>query len=185
MLRDTIHYQVHNNRLYVEQSEKGFFIGVYSPAGELVQQIQHNLPGPVLTKRYKKESLENLRTDQLISRLIKSSGGWENFKKKATFTFPENFPAIKDLVVDGDRVYISTFICKQGKEKWVVMDLQGKLPEVAYLPIPTQSSFTVRSMGRENRFFAINKQHFYYLTEDEDNEIWQLHREPIIIVNKK
>ena len=179
MVRDTIHYQVHSDRLYVEESEGGFRIGVYSGKGERIKRIKHERPGRKLTGADRDAILEDLRADNMISRIIKSQGGWVNFKKQATFTFPETFPAIKDLLVDGDKLYVLTFHHRESREEWVVLDLNGRVLGVAYLPKPRQSSFTLRSLGRENRFFAIADSTFYYLMEDDENEVWALHREKI------
>jgi hypothetical protein len=179
MVRDTIHYQVHNDRLYVEESEGGFRIGVYSSQGERVKRIKHERPGRKLIGADRDAILEDLRVDNMISRIIKSQGGWANFKKQATFTFPETFPAIRDLLVDGDRLYALTYNYRENGEEWVVLDLNGRILGVACLPKPRQSSFTLRSLGRENRFFAIADNTYYYLVEDEEKEMWELHRQKI------
>ena len=175
MVRDTIHFEVYNDKIYVEESDKGFFIEVFDSKGNRLYEIKKNFAAPKVTKNDKKAIFNNLKKDNLIAVVARREGGWDEFAKKGTFTYPAAFPHIRDIKITNDKIYVSTFERKDNKEKCMIMDLKGKIIGTSYLPITGQSSFLARSMGKDNRFYGIADNKFYYLKENEDEELWELH----------
>lgn len=43
-------------------------------------------------------------------------GGWDKFKKTAKFSYPKNFPAIQDIMVQEDKIYINTYEMKDNND---------------------------------------------------------------------
>ncbi len=179
MVRDTIHFEVYNDKIYVEESDKGFYIEVFDGKGNRLYEIKKNFAAPKVTANDKKAIFNNLKKDNLIAVVARSEGGWDEFAKKGTFTYPTAFPHIQDIKITNDKIYVSTFERKDNKEKCIIMDLKGNIIGTSYLPITGQSSFTTRTMGKDNRFYGITDNKFYYLKENEDEEVWELHASEI------
>ena len=175
MVTDTIHFAVYKDKIYAENSERGFLIDVFNSKGNRLFNIKRNFKSQKITENDKKIILKNLKEDNMVMMMIQGSGGWENFKKSMNFIYPETFPQIQDIIVDNNKIYVSTFEKKGEKEKYIIMDLNGKMIKTIYLPIPQQTSFTSQTIGRGNRLYGISNSKFYYLIENEDNEEWELH----------
>jgi hypothetical protein len=175
MVRDTIHFEVYNDKIYVEESDKGFFIEIFDSSGNRLYEIKKNFDAPKVTENDKKAIFNNLKMDNLIAVVARREGGWDEFAKKGTFTYPAAFPHIQDIKIVNDKIYVSTFEHKDNKEKCMIMDLKGNIIGSSYLPVTGESSFLARSMGKDNRFYGISNNKFYYLKENEDEEVWELH----------
>lgn len=175
LLRDAIHFCVYKDKIYIEKSDKSFLIEVFDFGGNSLLQIRKSSDPPPVTAAVKKACMEDLKLDRVINSLAQREGGWDSFLKKGTFTFPPRFPHIKDLVVSDDKIYVSTFDRKDQKEKIIVMDLKGEILAAAYMPIPISSPYLARTMGRENRFYAIKDNKYYYLVLNEDEDNYELH----------
>lgn len=175
MVRDTIHFEVYEDKIYVEESDKGFFIEVFDSKGNRLYEIKKNSAAPKITDKDKKAIFNELKKDNLIAIVARREGGWDEFAKKGTFTYPAVFPPIRDIKISNDKIYVSTFERKENKEKCIIMDVKGNIIGTSYLPITGQSSFSARSMGKDNRFYGIADNKFYYLKENEDEELWELH----------
>lgn len=175
MVNDSLHFDVYKERIYVEESSRGFFIAVFDSKGNQLYTIKKNFVAPGITKKDKEALFGDLKADGLAKMMVQMKGGWENFKKSMHFIFPGTFPHIQDITVTDDKIYVSTYETKDKKEKYVVMDLKGNVLSTPFVPIPGKSSFTARTMGRDNRFYGIANGKFYYLEENEADEEWELH----------
>jgi hypothetical protein len=175
MIRDGINFSVYKNKIYVEKSEKQFLIEVFDSKGNSLLKINKKSDPPPVTEEIKKARFEDLKKDRIINGIAKREGGWDSFEKKGTFTYPDKFPHIQDMVVSDDKIYVSTYDAKNNKQKYIVMDLKGKVLNTTYMPIPQSSSFLAKTMGRENRFYGIADNKYYYLVENEENEEFELH----------
>ena len=175
MIRDTIHFAVYKDKIYVEESDKGFLIEVFDSKGNRLYEIKKNIAAPKITEKDKKAIFNNLTEDNLIAVIARREGGWDKFAKAGTFTYPAVFPHIRDIKITDDKIYVSTFEQKDNKEKYMIMDLKGNIIGTSYMPVTGQSSFSARSIGKDNRFYGIAGNKFYYLVENEDEEMWELH----------
>jgi hypothetical protein len=174
-LPDTIHYAIYKDKIYVEESKKGFVIGVFDNKGNPLYEIKKDFKSLVLTDKDRKEILNCLKEDPFFINVAKKMGGWENVEKSGNFVFPETFPAIRDILVVDGKIYTPTYERKDNKEKYVIMDLKGNVKRIVYLPVTIKSPFSARMSGRENRFYGIASDKFYYLVENVDNEEWEIH----------
>jgi hypothetical protein len=98
--------------------------------------------------------------------------------KQESFDRQKELIMVRDTIhfeIYNDKIYVSTFVRKDNKEKCIIMDLNGNIIGTSYLPITGQSSFSASSMGKNNRFYGIAGNKFYYLKENEDEEVWELH----------
>jgi hypothetical protein len=175
MAPDAIHFAVYKGRLYVENSAKGFVIDVYDNQGNLLYTIDKKILPLKYTKQHFEAGIQQLKDDDLIQMIIKSTGGWESFEKQTTFVSPDYLPTIQDITVQDDKIYILTYETEGEKEKHIIMDLKGKILQSLFLPMSKKTSYVNRSLGRDNRFYGYCGNNYYYLLENEDNEEWELH----------
>lgn len=175
MVTDSIHFDVHDDKIYVEESDNGFLIEVFDAAGARLSSIRKHCAPQKISEKDRAAIFENFKQDDFVRAIVRRQGGWENFKKSITFDYPETYPCIRDILVTGDKIYVSTYERKGDTEKYVVMDLAGETLSTPYLPIPQDSSFIARTMGRDNRFYGISGGKYYYLKENPEEEEWGLH----------
>jgi hypothetical protein len=175
MVLDSIHFDVYKNKIYIEKSTQGFQIAVFDSQGNLKMEIVKEIKAPVLTARDKRDLMESLKQDNLIKMMVEREGGWNNFKNKMNFIYPDKFPLIQDILVTDDKIYVATFHRKNRERQFIVMDQNGSILNTLFLPIPRESSYLTKAMGRDNRFYGIANQRYYYLIENPESEEWEIH----------
>ncbi|MCP4216283.1 MAG: hypothetical protein GY765_16665 [bacterium] len=176
MANDTIHFVVYRDKIYVEASNNGFVVNVFDSKGTKELEIKKNLDvRKSITGKDKEALFENLKNDRMISMVATKVGGWENFRKRMTLMYPDAFPLIKNIVVGNGKIYVSTNYTRGSKEKYVIMDMKGKIVSTVFLPIPGMSTFSARALGADNRFYSISNNKYYHLAENDTTEDWELH----------
>lgn len=170
IIPDSLNFWVHDNKIFVEESLKGFFIEVFDSEGEKLYEIKKDYKKIKITDAHKKDALERLKQDPLIK-----LQGWENIKRIFKFNFFDTFPAIKDIFVTENKIYIQTFNCESGKDEFVIMDLEGNLHKKIYLNPGHNPPVLVGMIGLGPKFYSIYKNKIYYLEEDEEEEMWELY----------
>ncbi|MFA9452731.1 MAG: hypothetical protein ACERK6_02350 [Candidatus Aminicenantaceae bacterium] len=162
MIPDSIHFQVHENNLYVEKSPEGFVIDVYDPVGRKIREIRREYEKRPVT------SADRLLCEQLLKEdpmMNIQEENWELFKTRTQLKYPESFPAIRDFVIADDRIYVQTFQSNEAGDEFLVLDLEGKLHRSVFLPKVREPGFTERMMGIGVRLFCINEGRYFYLKE--------------------
>jgi hypothetical protein len=175
MVIDSIHFAVYQDKIYIEKSKQGFCIAIFDSQGNLELEIKKDFKAPEISPKDKLEILENFKQDSLVKMMMEREGGWTNFKNKMNFNYPKNFPVIQDVLVVDNQIIVATYDRKNLKRKYILMDLKGTVLKTVYLPIPRESSYLTMAMGRDNRFYGIVNQKYYYLKENPDSEEWEIH----------
>jgi len=179
MVTDSIHVAVHEDKIFIEESVKGFIIEVFDSKGNALYKIKKEVPPLKVTAEDKDALLQELKDDELAKLQIKRAGGWDNFKTLLDFHYPDHYPPIRDMLIKNRKIYIRTFITQNEKEKYRILDLKGKDLKTVFLPKPMLASIITRIYSRTVRFFDISNDTYYYLAENEDDEEWELHSVPI------
>lgn len=175
MVIDSIHFDVYQNKIYIEKSGQGFSIAVFDHRGNPETEINKEFKPPEITALDKQKMLENFKQDPLVKMMAEREGGWNNFKKKMNFNYPATFPAIKDILVGDDQIVVATYHQQDNLQKYIFMDLRGTIQKTVFLPTPYRSSYLTQAMGRDNRFYGIVNNHYYYLVENQETENWEIH----------
>ena len=170
MLTDNPQFAVYKDHLYVETSNKGYVFEIYNLNGEKIKTLANMIKPVAINDKDKARTLNSLKNDKTIRAAAKDSGGWENFKKRYNFIFPEFFPMISDFVIDSNKIYIQTFEIKENKTKYIIMDLKGKIIKTVFLPTMADIPFTAILVGQVVRLFKIYNGKFYYLKDNEKDE---------------
>jgi hypothetical protein len=175
-VEDSIHFAVYDDKIFIEESRKGFVIEIFDANGNKISTIEKKDIQPLkFTEAHKKAIIEDIKSDPMV----KLTGGWQEAKKRININYPDTFPLIKDILAANNKIYIQTFKEKDNKVEYIVMDFKGKILKSRFLPKVIESTFFGRIMGRTTQFFDIENDKFYYLYEDEDEEEWEVHLEEI------
>ncbi len=167
---DGVNIAVDNNKLYIEESAKGFEISVFDLNGILQKRIKKSVPKIKFTDKYKEEGLNKIKNNPFIKQI-----GWDNFKKRAKIIHQDYIPFIQDMVVNNSKIYIKTYKTKGEKVEFLVLDNTGKELKKVFLPKPMETDFLSKLFGRFNRFYKFYNDTYYYLIENEEDEEWELH----------
>ena len=176
MMRDAIGFGVMDGRIYVEKSDLGFVIDVYEVDGSMVRRIEKDYTPLPLPAEYRRRIMETLRNDQLIRTIAEREGGWEAFKKKGTFTFPDYLPAIRDMKVRDGRIYVMVHTGKFEGAELRVLNTDGGVLKSRTVPFTPSPFFTANALGKNVRLWDVEGAYYYYLELDGDEEEWYLSR---------
>jgi len=172
---NSIHFQVYEDKILIEESPKGFVIEVFNSRGEKLYKISKNYKKIPVTRLEKKEAEELLSQDSFIKM---QPGGWEQIKKQWKINTLDSFPAIQAMVVADNKIYVQTFKKQLEREEYIIMDLKGNELKKVFLPAVRKSSFTEQMMGTGVKLFCISQNKFYYIVEKDE---WcELHTEVIV-----
>lgn len=184
LVGDGINFFVHQDRVYVEESPDGFIIEVFDAQGNKVDRIEKEYKKVKVTSALEKEALEHFLSVPAIRQAISRQGRdtvLDDLKRRSNFYYSDYLPPIKDIKFDGKAMYVKTVEKKDNKEKYLVMDLKGKVLKEVYLPEVQVESFFNLLQG-DKKFYAFYNNNFYYMKRvdiDDDEEEWEVHVEEI------
>jgi len=165
MVPDAIHYQVYQDKIFIEQSSKGFVIEVFDNHGVSLYSINKSYNEVKLSKGDHKELEEALRLDPMMNMEPES---WAKFKSQTKMIYPDAYPAIQDLLIADNKIYVQTFRRQNGKCQFLILDLKGKKLGEVYLPEARKPGFTEQMMGTGVRLFCIDLDKYYYIVEKDE-----------------
>ena len=168
LIPESLNFWVCENKIFIEESTKGFLIEVFDSNGVKLYQIEKKYERLKVSAENKEEIIEELKQDPRTK-----EQGWENIKQIINFTFADSFPPIQDIIVLDKKIYVKTFKKQGNKEEFLVMNLKGELQKSLYLPT-VKSRYLKQLAGLGPKFYSIENDKFYYLFENEEGE-WELH----------
>lgn len=159
---------VYNNKLYVEDSSRGFIIEIFNLSGNKINIIRKPYEKMSISAEFRKRTLGFIQNDSII----KAQGGWDAIKDKLSVDFPSEFPPIQEMNISGNRIYIQTYKEKSNNIEYIIMDLSGNILKRVYLPRFDDVTVTGKLLGA--RLHVIYNGKLYNVSEDEENECWVL-----------
>ncbi|MGD2088252.1 MAG: hypothetical protein PVH61_18890 [Candidatus Aminicenantes bacterium] len=181
MIPDALNFWVYDDKIFVEESPEGFLIEVFDYKGEKLYQIERKYEKTPVTEKYKTLAFNHLKQDFLHKKVNLfvpfhiMEAGWDEFKKWATLIYPDYLPPMRDIFVDNRKIYIQTFKRQDNKQEYIIMGLKGNMIKKVYLPVVQPSTFASEMVGLGLKFYAIDKDRFVYLVENEEEEEWEVH----------
>ncbi len=149
------------DKAYIADGRKGFHIEIYDLEGNRIKEIIKNVKPVKTGESQKRNRLNEVRRAPVI---IKR---WEQLKNR--IAFPEYLPLMRDIHLGEKNLFVKTWGIKDGREEYMVFDLDGNEITAIYLPAAMRFNYT----------FAGNT--FYYIKENEETGEWELYCEKRIV----
>lgn len=152
-------FQTNNNKLFLAW-ENEFVIHVFDEKGDKLYSINQAYSQLPITDDHKNRILEYYRTAPNTKQI------YELLKDQ--IYFPKLFPAIRNLIIIGEKIYVQTYKQEGKQAEFYLFDLKGKLMKKLMLPVRDQSPVLIYP-------YIIDEKKIYQLIENEDEEEWELH----------
>ncbi len=183
---DGINFCVLGERIFVEKSEEGPVVGIYDMNGDLIRNIVFREKKVSVTQSEKEKALDHYLSIPALFQAVKQRGKIEvvnELKNRGGLSYSEYLPSLEDIKTDGKSVFLKT-VLMNGPAKYYILDIEGKIKGKISLPEVKRETFFNILQG-DKKFYAFYNSNFYYLkegvSEDDDDEIWEVHR---VIINK-
>lgn len=146
------------DKIFIAQPNKGFYIDVFDKNGKKLYNIFKKVKKIKTEEKHKKFYMEEIRYFVGKERFQKAFRKGVFNKKMSKFV-----PPINNFWVLNNIIYIKTFDITDTREKYIVMDVKGKILKEVSLPKTYLEILT------------FNNNKFFYLIENEIDEEWVLH----------
>ncbi|MCP5053960.1 MAG: hypothetical protein GY940_42725 [bacterium] len=153
-----------DDKVFVIIGTEGFVIDVFDLSGNKLYRIKKDYPSIPVTDAYKKRTIHWFKNESPFKRFI-----GPNFP----INFRDNYPPLKDIEVDNNKIYAITNKEIDGKREIVVMDLKGTELKRVSLEFPEEGPYFPSGN------YAIRNDTLYTIVENEDDEQWELHIQEI------
>ncbi len=150
----------YKDRIYILTKKEDFCIELYDAQGKQISIIKRDYQRIKITEQHKQKLKEAFWSIPVVRKRI-------SHHKKRKYIFPEYFPAINDLYISDNTLYVKTFFTKNGKEEYILLDLNGKYLKEVYLPEAAR------------HYYAFKNNQFYFITENIDEEDWEFRMVPV------
>jgi hypothetical protein len=168
MIPDVLNFTVWDDRVFVEKSREGLVIDVFDSEGVTIGRIEHESERIRPTQEHKARAVEDIKSDPFVKRM-----GYEAFASLSRFVWPDALPAITDFVAADGKLYVRTPGTLEGRERWLVMDQEGRVTDRVLLPPVGGAPLMARLYGVS--YHAIDQGTLYFIKDDEATDEWELH----------
>jgi hypothetical protein len=156
------------DRLYLFSGRQDdFLVPVFDLEGNPLKPVKMEFSPPRWTEDFKREVLDWFKVQP-------------RFRARAhlvamVLEYPTYLPAIRNILVEDNRLYVQTYRKKKNLSLFFVFDKTAKPLNSLFLP--DQSRYPIKM--NPDITFTIHDNFFYYLRENADREQWELHRAPV------
>lgn len=156
------HNPCYKGNIFIAASNTDFVIDVFDHTGKKLQRISKDFVKEKIPQTFKDETHRWFKNESMYKQFY---DGIKDFIK-----FKEYFPAIRDILLADNTIYIVTH--KRKKDLWecILLDLKGKEIKRTFIPLSRYIPFTYYPP-----LCTIENRILYSLIEDEDEEEWKLH----------
>jgi hypothetical protein len=151
--------QCWGGKAFIADGRNGFHIEIYDLAGNKIKEIKKSMERVKTGESQRRNRINEARRARAVIRK------WHRIKNK--IQFPEFLPLMRDIHTTDKKLFIKTWGIKDGREEYVVFDLEGN--EITTVYLPTAMMY----------YYSIYNNTFYYVKENEEKEEWELHWEKI------
>lgn len=161
IFKDFFGYEVTSQFIIVGNTQKGFYFGIYDKYGKKIRTINPDYQKIAVTEEHKKDFHSRLKNQV---GLVRYKRAMRNFNP----IFPDYFPAYEFFSVSDNKIYASVYPVTNGRQKLLVFNCNGK----------KLNQHTIRTINTHQKFL-IRQSQYYYLKENTDQELWELHTEKL------
>lgn len=155
----------YKDRAYLAAGKEGFVIDVFDDNGTKMYRIKKEYESLKVPEEYEKKTRKWFQTNPNYRSF------WDFFKDR--ISFKTHCPAIREILVKDDRIYVLTYKERDGKSECIILDLKGNEKKRVFLSCPENLGMDFYPK------YDIHNRKFYTLVEDIDEEVWDLHITPI------
>jgi hypothetical protein len=168
MIHHTMDATIWGDRIYIYDSNRGFFIKVFDHTGKLLNTISHN------SERCKRITDEF--KEKTIAFLL-GNDPYDYYKKipKESFDFYTYYPPLESLRIAEDLLFATTYLEKDQGHEIVVMDKTGQIIKKIYPSLPSFKGY--KSMLAKD-LYAFHQNKLYQLIQNKTTGHWELHMDP-------
>ncbi len=159
-LEKALFMQATRDKIYIS-AEKDFVIDVFDKTGKKLFSIHQKYELLKFTDTHKEEILNYYKTHPDFKQYYEVI---KNF-----IQFPDEFQAIRNFFASDQKLYVQTFLIKDGKTEFYIFGSNGKFLKKVWLPI------AITLPLEQFQLFTIYNDKLYQLIENEDEEEWELH----------
>lgn len=141
--------------------ENNIIIKVLDTELKELYSVKYDAEKRKVTEEDKKDIIHFLKTNPATK---------DFFELLKPIHFPTYFPAIQNLFVTNNKIYIFTFNKKNEKEisEFLIFDIKGKFLKQGFFPLKMSSPILPYP-------YSIHEGYLYQMVEDVDEEEWALH----------
>ena len=132
MLKHYMGVYYYDNKIFIADSKKGFFIDVYKPDGTHLYSIKKDIKKIKVTDAFKQKVENYVKT--------KDPQLWKIIEKYAVYY--DYFPHFNSITFGDNKIYVTTFKEKGGKHEIIILDLKGNILEKVFVPFKSFRLFT-------------------------------------------
>ncbi len=158
---NNFNFEPYGKNIFLVRGKEGFVIDVLDSSGKKLYTIKKKYEKIKVTKEYIEKTFRSFKSDPNFKQYF------EFFKDK--IKFKEFYPAIQDIKVIDNRIYVTTFKKKNKKTELIILNLKGNEIKRIWIPYPE-----LYGMDYIPKYDIFNKK-FYILIENDDDEVWELH----------
>ena len=155
LVRDCFKLDVYNDRLYVGNTDKGFFFIVFDAQGKKHYEINRPYQKHKITLRERNKILDKLR-------LRLGEREFEIRKARINYVFLKFYPAYSDFLVTDGKIYVFSYPIEDTPQEIIILDLRGNLLDKITIP-------------KERVSYCIYKNKYYYMIYNDETYKWELH----------
>lgn len=156
LLNSSLFIQCEANKIFLAGGKKESCIEIFDSKGNFQKRVNIPYTRIKITAEYSK-----MREKDFLKTFTGTQK--EKILKTFQFVFPLYFPAIRNFIVDFDKIYIRTYVKMDNQEEYIILDLNGNLLGKVLLP------------EMQTEIFTIYKNKLYFLKDNETEETWELH----------
>jgi hypothetical protein len=174
VLQNFFGFWFHDDKVFIANSQKGFFIDVFDSNGKHLYSIDKNphIEKMKVDDAYKKKMLDYIK---IVSKIV-----IELYGEKSLIFF-EYFPKIRSFRVDEKRIYVTTYKEKDDKHELIILDLKGNILTKLFLPFKSQ---VIDKSFNEFDPWTVHKGMLYEIVTNEETEMSELHKTDLSPVKK-
>lgn len=173
ILYHCVAFKVYDNKIFKANTQKGFYFDVFDHQGNLLYTIDKNdqVKKIKVDDDFKKKAVEYMKLNNRAY-----------FETQGKFLFLEYFPAFRGFRINDKKIYVFTYEQKDGMHELIILDLKGKILDRVFLPVKTV--LPTPRIARDDPSSIYNGV-LYELIENDETEVWELHKTNISDYIKK
>lgn len=148
-------YLVYEQKVFIGDNQKGIHFEVFDKNGKFIRIIAGDYQRPDVSEEYKNQYMNELRKRK----------DWERIKQRRNIIFEKYFPCYERFLISNNHFFLITYLKERDRRKCLVVNMEGKVTK------------TILVKDIPLKFISIYGDHIYYVMENEELELWELHRE--------